>query len=125
MKVTDAQIEIGQTYRIREWDDMVKEYGMTSMEGMTAVSFGWPNNTYLTEKQKYLCGRAFTPNARRCAKFSRESIPFVFYTSEEAVEKIRSFEREDGKICTQVIVIVAEMLELFDPIMEKDFLALI
>jgi hypothetical protein len=50
-------IIVDTTYRVRQWDDMVKRHGVTP-EGDIEVG----GNCFFSKKMMYLCGKEYTPS---------------------------------------------------------------
>lgn len=100
------EVRVGETYRIRGWDDLAAEYGTdnygtSSMSIKTTIPFG--------KMHREKCGERFT--IRSMNRGYRQSDPhyFTFYLSEEGVEVLG---KHPGK--TEILVITAEMLEPLD-----------
>ena len=111
--MNDTEIKVGETYRIREWDDLVREYGTCDFGNTSVVFAKTPIPFPSTYRDK--CGSLFT--VKNVMHAYRESEPHYFdpLMSEEGVEVLA---KDGGK--TRVLVITAEMLEpIDDPIFEE------
>lgn len=90
-------IRIGDRLRIRQWDDMAKEFG-TGTDGVSIPKSGF------NIKMTYLCGQPFTVKAVTA---------LGVYISEEGVEYTRK-ARELGNFGKDRWYISADMLEPID-----------
>lgn len=107
----DEDIHIGDVLRIRQWSDMVDEYGTTYWDEdyyycMIQVS---PRIRFW-RKMRYICGKTFT--VLEIEEIQVESDKVQIYFSEEGVEKTDFATNR-----CQSWIICAEMLE---PIVEND-----
>lgn len=102
------EIRIGETYRIREWDDLAAEYGVRT-DG---------NNAYIKtpcrffERDRHICGEEFTVKQKAFATryVSGEGLHFeTIFLSVEGVEKRETYFNKSVICC-----VTAEMLEPFD-----------
>lgn len=105
--MTNDEIRIGKTYRIRGWDDLAAEYGTdnygtSSMFIKTIIPFG--------KKHREKCGERFTIKSMLPGQRESEPHYFTFYLSEEGVEVLG--KHPDGR--TEILVITAAMLEPLD-----------
>lgn len=107
----DEDIHIGDVLRIRQWSDMVDEYGTTDWDEdyyycMIQVS---PRIRFW-RKMRYICGKTFTVSG--IEEIQVESDKVQIYFSEEGVEKTDFATNR-----CQSWIVCAEMLE---PIVEND-----
>ena len=104
----DEDIHIGDVLRIRQWEDMVAEYGMTTSDEYSYYCATQVRKEVRFVKQmKHLCGLNFTVSNVYDVEVLDNNIKF--YRSKENVE---------GKRDSGVWLICAEMLE---PFIEEDF----
>lgn len=95
------EIRIGETYRVREWDDLAAEFGVERMpNGLLLVNTPIPlPNTY-----RWICGSPFT--VKQTKKLGRNRGGNILCLSEEKTEVL-----EEGAGGTRIIVVTPEMLE--------------
>lgn len=104
----DEDIHIGDVLRIRQWEDMVAEYGMTTRDEYSYYCATQVRKEVIFTKQmKHLCGLNFTVSNVYDLEVVDDNIKF--YRSKENVEGEKDFG---------VWLICAEMLE---PFIEEDF----
>lgn len=94
------EVRIGETYRVREWDDMAAEFGMWWISGHRAVNTPVP----LPEAYRRICGNQFT--VRQMERLGGKHQGATLCLSYEGVEVLR---RGGGSV--SVIVVTPEMLE--------------
>lgn len=93
----DSEIHVGDVLRIKEWDDMVAEYGVDK-EGDIKIP-GDALSIWFMGKNKDMCGRIFTVRAKMHGVYN------MFYYSEENVEYDPEARRQ--------YIITCNMLEPF------------
>lgn len=98
----DEDIHIGDVLRVRQWGDMVSEYGMRGDEDYYYCAIKLNNDVKFLKKMAHLCGQVFTVSEDYDYEFNDTKIKF--YRSKEGVEKIKAFG---------LWLICAEMLEPF------------
>ncbi len=94
------EIRIGETYRVREWDDMAAEFGMWWISGHQAVNTPVP----LSEAYRWICGNQFT--VRQMERLGEKHQSATLCLSYEGVEVL---SRDGGSVC--IILVTSEMLE--------------
>ena len=95
------EIRIGETYRVREWDDLAAEFGVDRMpNGLLLVNTPVP----LPNTHRWICGSPFT--VKRTEKLGRNRGGNILCLSEEKTEVL---EEDAGG--TRIIVVTPEMLE--------------
>lgn len=90
----DSEIHVGDVLRIKEWDDMVAEYGV-DQEGDIKI----PCDTlsiWFMGKNKDMCGRIFT------VKTKTHGVYYTFYYSEENVEYDPEVRRQRTITCNML-----------------------
>ena len=104
----DEDIHIGDVLRVRQWEDMVNEYGTICDEDSYCYAIKVNKSVKFLKKMKHLCGQIFTVSKYYDLDFNDNN---RFYLSKEKVEieNTRAFG---------VWLICAEMLE---PFAEDDF----
>ena len=98
----DEDIHIGDVLRIRQWCDLVDEFGLDE-DGKIKFYIGSGYDSipfWFSPNQRYLCGQTFTVNQIKSANGG------YFYSSQENVEHSRD--------CGDRYIIVADMLEPFE-----------
>lgn len=97
----DSEIHVGDVLRIREWDDMVDEYGVDCVGDIKIETAPFYFPVFLFSYQRSVCGRVFT------VKAIKNTGLYKYYCSEENSEydiKLKPYNR-----CT----ITCDMLEPF------------
>lgn len=99
MAYTVDDFYVGQRVRIREWDDMLEEFGECRAGGIKC-------RHVFTEEMRYLCGKECTIKSMACARDERDSGTVTlkengaFYFSTDMIEPadiLRSFDLEAFK----------------------------
>lgn len=97
-KVKDEDIHIGDVLRVRQWEDMVSEYGMTDDEDYYYCAIKLNNDVKFLKKMAHLCGQVFTVSEDYDYEFNDTKIKF--YRSKEGVwslaylcRNVRAFHR--------------------------------
>lgn len=94
MAYTVDDFYVGQKVRIREWDDMLEEFGERSAGGIRC-------RHVFTEEMRHLCGKECTIKSMSCAEDERDSGTVTlkengeFYFSTDMIEPAdipRSFD---------------------------------
>ena len=106
--MNDKDIHIGDVLRVRQWEDMVNEYGTICDKDSYCYAIKVNKSVKFLKKMKHLCGQIFTVSKYYDLDFNDNN---RFYLSKEKVEieNTRAFG---------VWLICAEMLE---PFAEDDF----
>ena len=95
------EIRIGETYRVREWDDLAAEFGVDQMpNGLLLVNTPIP----LPDTYRWICGSPFT--VKRTEKLGGNRKGNILCLSEEKTEVL-----EEDAGMTRIIVVTPEMLE--------------
>lgn len=90
----DEDIHIGDRFRIRQWEDMELEFGLTTVGDINCVYC-------FAKSMRYLCGRPFTIKAKE-----------VGYLSEEGEEVDRSAPGGRWKISADMLEPVDDPVEI-------------
>ena len=106
--MNDKDIHIGDVLRVRQWEDMVNEYGTICDEDSYCYAIKVNKSVKFLKKMKHLCGQIFTVSKYYDLDFNDNN---RFYLSKEKVEKENTRAFGAWLIC-------AEMLE---PFAEDDF----
>lgn len=104
--MNDKDIHIGDVLRVRQWEDMVNEYGTIFDEDSYCYAIKVNESVVFLKKMKHLCGQIFTVSRYYDLDFNDKN---RFYLSKEKVENMKAFG---------AWLICAEMLE---PFTEDDF----
>lgn len=115
VEIDDFNFKVGDRVRIREWQDMVNEYGTTT--------YGFIVNCGFTEHMKYLCGKEYTISRINNKNVALNDFDEDWSISTDMLEKIyddnKCYKFREERYCK--IVDKEHQYPAFQPFIDKFF----